>query len=387
MAIPISYNFRNMRQRKAATLMTALGIALTVTTAIFIMSLLAGLDAAFRTSGDPQNVLVMRKGSAAELSSGIPHSAAAVLKTLPGVARDAQGQQMASGELVVIVILPRNDGTGDTNVTMRGMTPMGRELRPKIHLVSGRWPADGQREIVVSTSITKRFFNAAVGDDIRFGKNAWKVVGIFDAAGTAHDSEVWADVHQMATEFNREFGVSSVLLHAYDQPSAEALVQTVLADQRTKLDGQLETEYYASQTKSGGFIRVVGIIVAIVMAIGSSFAAMNTMYAAVAYRMREIATLRVLGFSRASILLSFVIESLMLALLGGIVGVVLMLPFDGMSTATSNSVTFSEVAFSLRVTPGVIATALFFSAMMGLIGGLLPAWHAARQNILTALRG
>ncbi len=387
MAIPLSYNLRNMRQRKSATLMTALGIALTVTTAIFIMSLLAGLDAAFRASGDPQNVLVMRKGSAAELSSGISHDAAAVLKTLPGVARDAQGQQMASGELVVIVVLPRSDGTGDTNVTLRGMTAMGRELRPTVHLVSGRWPADGQREVTVPTSMTKRFINASVGNDLRFGKNAWRVVGVFDAAGTAHESEVWADVHQMATEFNREYGVSSMLLHAYDKASATTLVQTVIDDQRTKLDAQLETEYYASQTKSGGIIRVVGIIVAIVMAVGSSFAAMNTMYAAVAYRMREIATLRVLGFSRASILLSFVIESLLLALLGGVVGVILMLPFNGMTTGTSNNVTFSEVAFSLRVTPGVITTALIFSAMMGLIGGLLPAWHAARQNILTALRG
>jgi ABC-type antimicrobial peptide transport system permease subunit len=191
----------------------------------------------------------------------------------------------------------------------------------------------------------------------------------------------------MATEFNREFGVSSVLLHAYDKASAKALVQTVLADQRTKLDAQLETDYYESQTKSGGIIRVVGMIVAIVMAVGSSFAAMNTMYAAVAYRLREIATLRVLGFSRAAILLSFVIESMLLALLGGVVGILLMLPFNGMTTGTSNNVTFSEVAFSLRVTPGVMMTALLFAGMMGLIGGLLPAWHAARQNILTALRG
>jgi putative ABC transport system permease protein len=386
MAIPIRYNIRNLKLRKGLTIMTSLGIALTVTTAIFLMALLAGLDRAFVTSGDAQNVLVMRKGSQAELSGGFDAALFPTLKTLPGIAKDSHREPMASGEWVVVIVLPRADGTGEVNVTVRGMMPDGLELRPKVKIIEGRWFNQGQREVVVSESIKKRFAHANIGDTLQFGKGPWTVVGVFDAGGSAYESEIWGDVNQMASDFDRQGGFASAYLRATDPVSADALKHRVSDDQRLKLEGMLETEYYAKQTSSGAPIKYIGWVVAIIMAIGSSFAAMNTMYAAVAYRSREIATLRVIGFSRPSILTSFVFESVLLSLLGAAVGIVLMLPFNGMTTGTSNAVTFSEIVFSLRMTPVVVGVAIAFAVIMGLFGGMAPAWHAARRDILGALR-
>lgn len=393
MAIPISYNLRNLKLRKGLTIMTALGIALTVTTVLFLLTLLAGLRQAFVSSGDALNVLVMRKGSNAELSGGFDANLFPTLKNLPGIAKDSHGEPMASGEWVVAMVLPRKDGTGEVNVTVRGMMPDGLELRqlpadnPKVKLVNGRWFAAGQREVVVSKSIQERFAHSAIGDTMQFGKGPWKVVGVFDAGGGAYNSEIWGDVNQMSSDFDRQGGFASAYLRAENPAAAESLKNMVSDDQRLKLDGTLETDYYAKQTSSGGPIKVVGWMVGIIMGIGSIFAAMNTMYAAVAYRAREIATLRVIGFSRPSILTSFVFESLVLSLLGAVVGVVLMLPFNGMTTGTSNQVTFSEVVFGLHMTPVVVLQATGLAVLMGILGGLAPAWHAARQNILTALRG
>jgi putative ABC transport system permease protein len=387
MPIPLSYNVRNLKLRKSLTIMTALGIALTVTTALFIMALLAGLDRAFVTSGNPLNVLVLRKGSTSELTGPFPAEDFPIFKTLPGVAKDSHGDPLVSGETVVVIVLPRNDGSGEVNVSVRGMMQDGLELRSGVKLVDGRWFTPGQREVVVSSSIHKRFSHANVGDTIEFGKGAWQVVGIFDAGGTAYGSEVWGDVNQMNSDFDRQGVYSSAYLRATDPLSAQALKNRVSDDQRLQLDGALETEYYAKQTSSGNVIRFIGWVVAIIMAIGSSFAAMNTMYAAVAYRSREIATLRVIGFSRPSILTSFVFEAVLLSLLGAVVGILLMLPFNGMTTGTQNQTTFSEVVFSLSMTPTVIGAAVGFAVIMGLVGGIAPAWHAARQNILNALRG
>jgi len=375
--------------------MTALGIALTVTTAIFLMALVAGLDRAFVSSGSNLNVLVLRKGSEAELSGGFDATLFPTLRTLPGIAKDSHGEPMASGEWVVVIVLPRKDGTGEVNVTVRGMMPDGLEMRqlpgangkPSVTLAEGRWFQPGQREVVVSKSVRDRFAQANIGDSMQFGKGSWKVVGVFDAGGSAYESEVWGDVNQMASDFDRQGGFASAYLRATDPVSAEALKNRVSDDQRLKLEGMLENEYYAKQTSSGTPIKVIGWVVGVIMAIGSIFAAMNTMYAAVAYRGREIATLRVIGFSRPAILTSFVLESLLLALLGALVGILLMLPFNGMQTGTSNAVTFSEVVFALRITPAVASRAIIFALIMGFVGGLAPAWHAARQNILAALRG
>ena len=386
MAIPISYNVRNMILRKGLTLMTAMGIALTVMTAVFLMMLLAGMKKAFVKSGDPLNVLVMRKGSTSELAGGFTKDKLPILTSLPGIARNSRGEPMVSGEWVVIVNLPRKDGTGDTNVTLRGMGANGLELRKNVKLVAGDWFSQGQHEIVVSQSIHNRFARTGIGDFLDFGKGAWKVTGIFDGGGTAADSEMWADVNQVADQFNRQNAFGSAYLHATDPVAADALKHRVADDQRLQLEGTLETEYYDKQTSSGAPIRFMGYIVGLTMAIGSIFAATNTMYAAVAYRSREIATLRVLGFRRGSILLSFIFESVLLAILGAAVGIVLMLPFNGMSTGTSNAVTFSEVVFKMQITLSVIIYAVVFAVTMGLIGGVAPAWGAARRDILAALR-
>jgi putative ABC transport system permease protein len=386
MAIPISYNVRNLILRKGLTIMTALGIALTVTTALFIMALLAGLKRAFVTSGNPLNVMVLRKGSTSELTGPFPSEDFGVLKTLPGIAKDSHGDPLVSGETVVVIVLPRADGSGEVNVSVRGMMQDGLELRPGVKLAEGRWFTPGQREVVVSSSIHKRFAHANIGDSLQFGKGWWKVVGIFNSGGTAYESEIWGDVNQMNSDFDRQGVFSSAYLRATDPVAAQALKNRVSDDQRLKLDGALETEYYEKQTSSGAVIKFIGWLVAIIMAIGSSFAAMNTMYAAVAYRSREIATLRVIGFSRPSILTSFVLEAIMLSLIGAALGIILMLPFNGMTTGTSNQVTFSEVVFSLRMTPGVIGTAVLFAMIMGLFGGIFPAWHASRREILASLR-
>ena len=384
MAIPISYNIRNMILRKRLTLMTALGIALTVTTTVFLMMLLAGMRKAFVSSGDPLNVLVLRKGSTSELTGGFTLDKSPILRELPGIATDSHGLPMMSGEWVVVVTLPRN-GT-EVNVTLRGMEQDGIELRRKrVKLIEGRWFAPGQREVVVSRSIHSRYANTNVGDTMDL-KGPWKIVGIFDGGGSAYDSEIWSDLNQVAGQFNRQGALGSAYLRATDAVAADALKHRVVDDQQLQLDGMLETEYYDKQTSNGGGIRLMGYIVAFTMAIGSIFAAANTMYAAVAYRSREIATLRVIGFRRGSIVTSFIFESVLLALLGAAIGILLMLPFNGMSTSTSNQVTFSEVVFTMQITLSVVITAVAFAIFMGLIGGVAPAWGAARREILAALR-
>src|SRR5271156_5229903 len=266
MAIPISYNVRNLKLRKGLTIMTALGIALTVTTAIFLMALLAGLQKAFVSSGNPLNVLVLRKGSEAELSGGFDASLFPTLKTLPGIAKDSHGEPMTSGEWVVVIVLPRKDGTGEVNVTVRGMMPDGLEMRPGSKLVEGRWFQTGQREVVVSKSIRNRFAHANIGDTMEFGKGSWKVVGVFDSGGSAYESEVWGDVNQMAADFDRTDGFSSAYLRATDPIAADGLKHRVTDDQRLKLEGILEPDYYAKQTSSGAPIKFVGILVAVIMA-------------------------------------------------------------------------------------------------------------------------
>ncbi len=366
--------------------MTAVGIALTVAIALFILALLGGLRQAFARSGQPLNVLVMRKGSTAEITSTVTEQQAALLRTLPGIAKDAAGRPMVSPELVVVVSLPQRNGAGPNNVTVRGLGPIGLQLRPQVHLVKGRWFHAGQREVDVSQSVARRYRHAQVGGSIRFGQGLWRVVGIFAAGNTAPSSEIWGDVHQMQGDFQRQGVFSSVLLKAAGPVEASALVRRVSSDQQLELHGTHEQAYYAQQTQSGAPIELVGWVVALIMAIGSCFAAMNTMYAAVAYREREIGTLRMLGFSRPSILGCFVLESLMLAVLGWALAVVAMLPLNGLTTGTMNNATFSEVVFQMKMTPAVLGWALAFALLMGMIGGLAPAWQAARREIVSALR-
>ncbi len=386
MAIPISYNLRNLAVRKTTTIMTALGIALTVAVLLAILALVHGLNTAFTASGHPLNVMVLRKGSDSELSSNFTRAAYQDLKVKPGIARSRAGEPMASLEIVTVINLPRVDSPDGMNVTLRGLSPVGIEMRDQVKLASGRWFEAGQREVVVGRSIASRFPGAALGRSIRFGRGDWKVVGIMDAGRSASNSEIFGEVNQVSSDFNRTEVLSSALVRATDPVAVRALINDIGDDRRLVCNARTEKEYYEQQTSSAAPIQFVGVLVAIIMAVGSSFAAMNTMYASVARRAREIGTLRVLGFSRGGILLSFFIESLLLSGMGGLLGCLLVLPLNGMETGIGNFVTFSEIAFDFRISPLIMFTGIAFSLIVGALGGLFPARAAARKEILNALR-
>lgn len=386
MAIPISYNIRNLIVRKTTTIMTALGIALTVAVLLSVAATANGLARALQSTGSPQNVLVVRRGSTAELTSVVTRTNFQDLKFKSGIARDSKGDPFASLELITVINLASVDAPDGINITVRGLTPIGIELRPQLKLVEGRWFSQGRREIVVGSSIAKRFPAAKMGSTLRFGRGDWLIVGVMNAGQSATNSEIYADLNLLSADFNRQDYLSSVLVRATDVVSANALLNAVKRDQRLNLDAEIEKEYYDKQMVSAAPIEFLGGFVAIIMAVGSSFAAMNTMFAAVARRAREVGTLRVLGFSRGSILLSFFAESVLLAALGGALGCLLVLPLNGVTTGIGNFATFSETSFSLQVSPAIMAAGIVFAMLLGAVGGLLPARNAAAKEILVALR-
>ncbi len=388
LGIPLKYNVRNLFVRKVTTSLTVLGIGLVVAVFLCVMSLGEGLTRVFTASGSDANVLVLRQNSQSELQSGISRDQVPIILTLPGVAPDADGKPLASPELVIVLNLEKVDG-GSSNVTIRGIGEKGMKLRPGLTLVEGRWFTPGKSEVVVSKSVSKRFKDCTTGQTIRFGAYRWTVVGLFDAGGTAPDSEIWTDVEGMITDFKRG-GYSSVLAKTAGRAARDQFVAGLAGDARLALEGKVERKYYDDQTSTAAPIKFLGFFVGIVMAIGACFGAMNTMYAAVAARTREIATLRALGFSRIAVLISFVFESLCLALLGGLVGcflglVAVKLALSGV-TGTTNFATFSEVVFAFRLTPALLGRGIAFSLVMGFFGGLFPAARAAFTKITDALR-
>jgi putative ABC transport system permease protein len=386
MAIPLTYNLRNLTVRKTTTLMTALGIGLTVAVLLSILALVSGLRTAFDASAHPHQIVVTRKGSESELSSSMSRTIFQDLKSKAGIARTKDGEPMASLEMVTVVNLPSVDSPDGMNVTARGITPIGFAMREGARISEGRWFEPGKRELVTGKSIAKRYPDARLGGTLRFGRGEWKVVGILDAGRSAANSEIFGDLNQLAADYNRAEGLSSVRVRATDDVTVQALINALNDDQRLNASARSEKEYYASQTNSAAPIQFFGMFISAVMAVGSSFAAMNTMYAAVARRAREIGTLRVLGFSRAGILFSFFVESLLLSLAGGALGCLLVLPLNGITTGIGNFQTFSEIAFDFHITPVIMLTGLIFATIMGAFGGLFPARMAARKEILTALR-
>jgi putative ABC transport system permease protein len=294
------------------------------------------------------------------------------------------GVDRLAAEVVVLINSPRKGGE-TTNIMVRGVSENSLALRPQLKIVEGRMFRPGLREIVVSSSIANRFANAGLGDHLKIGRTTWNVVGIVDAARTAYESEAWADYNEIAQEFERPI-YSSLLVRARDAGAIPSIRARIEEDRRVKLDVFGEKDYFAAQTSAALPIQILGYLVGLIMAVGSCFAVMNTMYAAISYRTREIATLRVLGFKRRNILLSFMMESVALSLLGGILGCLLALPVHGMSTGTANFNNFAEVLFQFRITPVVVAEGIAFALIMGVIGGLLPARSAARMTIVKALR-
>ncbi|MBK7930362.1 MAG: ABC transporter permease [Bryobacterales bacterium] len=385
MQIPLSYNLRNLTARKTTTAMTALGIALTVAVLLSVSALVQGLRTSLAASGNPLQVLVLRKGGTAELNSVITRTAYQDILGRGGIARDEAGQPKASLEVVTVIVLESAENPGGININLRGLTPMGFRLRDEVTLSAGRMFRPGYREIVVGKSLVNRY-GVHLGQKLRFGRGDWEVVGIMDGGRTSANSEVFADLNQLAADQNRPTALSSVLLRAEDEASVNTLINDLETDRRLNVDAMPERDYYAQQTSSAAPIQALGTFVALIMSVGSSFAAMNTMYAAVARRSAEIGTLRVLGFSRRSILVAFLIESVLLSLIGGLLGCLLVLPLNGIETGVGSFVTFSELTFSFHITPQVMFTGVLFAVFMGVLGGILPAASAARKQILTALR-
>jgi putative ABC transport system permease protein len=386
MAIPISYNLRNLKVRKTTTIMTALGIALTVAVLLAVMALVEGLRSAFKTTAHPLNVLVMRKGSNSELSSNFSRQQYQDIKFKSGIARNPAGEPLVSLEMVTVIVLESPaKGTG-SNITLRGVTPLGLELRDGLKLEQGRWFTPGRREAVIGKSLVGAYPETHVGGKLKFGRGDWDIVGVISQGNSAVNSEIWVDLNQVSADFERSSVLSSALVRGVDEPGVTALINSLKDDQKLNVDARTEKTYYEEQMITAAPVQFLGTFIAIIMAVGSCFAAMNTMYAAVARRAREVGTLRVLGFSRGGILLSFFIESLLLSILGGLLGIALVLPLNNVTAAMGNFITFSETSFNFRVTPAIMTIGLGFAIVLGAAGGIFPARSAARKEILTALR-
>lgn len=388
MGIPIQYNLRNLIERKGTTIMTAVGIGLTVAVLVVSIALSSGMAAVFAGSGNPLQVLVMRQGSDAELNSTVKEETYQIVRRFPGVATTKEGTPMVSPEGVTVVNLPSLENPNGMNVTVRGITPVGVAMREGMELKQGKWNAEGKREVVVGEGIAARYPAARVGQTLNFGRGSWEVVGVFAMGDGAANSEIWADLNQLRGDFEQQGGSNTLLVRLESAEAIPGFKKAVEDDQRLGSAVTEERTYYKNLTKSssGELLQVIGYFVAVVMAVGAGFAATNTMYAAVARRSKEIGTLRALGFSRPAILISFVFESVCLALLGGVVGCLIALPVNGISAGVGNWQTFSEMAFKFKVTWQAIAWGLVFAALIGALGGFLPAWSAARKNPIQAMR-
>lgn len=386
MAVPLRYNYRNLVVRWRSTIATSLGIALVVAVFVMVMSLARGLKATYVSTGDPRNLLVLRKGSTAESSSQITVNEVRQIKYLSGIARNPQGEPLASAEIQILVQMDRIDRTGTAHVLVRGLGPVGIQLRPSVQVTEGRMLRQGLNECIVSRRIASRFANCRIGDQFSGGKARWTVVGIFDAAKTAYESEIWVDADEARAAFNRSFYGSILLRPVEDAVATQTLTNRIEVNRDLSVRVLPETQYFKEQTNTAAPIQFLGSFLAVVMSIGAAFSAMNTMYATVGARTREIGTLRVLGYRRRDIYASFMIEAVLLSLLGGALGCLVSLPLNGIATGTLSWNSFTEVAFEFRITGELLAKGMAFALVMGVLGGLLPARLAARKPVLDALR-
>jgi putative ABC transport system permease protein len=385
MALPIKYNVKNVFVRWRSTLATIIGVALVVAVFIVVQALAVGLEASGANTGVEGNLLVMRKGSTAESSSQVKLEQVRTIQYLDGVALNAAGKPLVSADVLILINLPRRENKGEANILVRGVGPNGKELRPQVTLVEGRWFNPGRREAIISKRLAARFDKTGVGEQFKTGGNVITVVGHFDADNTAFDSEIWMDGDEARSVFDRE-NYSSLLLKTTSAAAAASLTQRIEKDKTLSLKVVPETEFYKTQTKTAGPIKFLGNFLATAMSIGAVFAAMNTMYASVGARTREVGTLRVLGFRRRTVLISFLLEGAVLALVGGILGVLLAMPYNGLATGTLSFDSFSESVFEFRITPLLIAKGLIFSVIVGLIGSFLPALRAARLPVIASLK-
>lgn len=387
MALPLSYNIRNVRVRWQVTLLAISGIALVVAVFAVLLSMSAGFQMALRATGRPDNALIVQRGSASELTSGIRIDDRNTILSDERIARRPDGSAMASWDWVVVMSLPKIDNAGSTNVTLRAVTPQAFDVRGGIEVVEGRNFTPGLDEVIVGRKIMGRVQGITLGQRLKYMNKSFNVVGVFESQGGAFESEIWGDYDVMGAMFNRGAGSNSVTVRMKDASQIPALDRWIRAQPQMQLQAVPETKYYSDQAGPlAAILKGLAAFVALVMGVGAVFGAMNTMYAIVASRTREIGTLRALGFSRFSILFSFVLESMFLALLAGAIGCLLALPMNGFSTGTAQTQSFSEVAFSFQLTPEILLGGMAFAGVMGLIGGLLPALRAARMPITRALR-
>jgi putative ABC transport system permease protein len=387
MAIPISYNIRNLVVRKTATLMTAGGIALVVAILIMSLALAHGFRATLVMTGRDDNAIVIRTGAGSEVQSAVAREAAHVIELDEGVARMPGGAPLAVSEAVVLTNLTRRANAAmSSNVVIRGVDERVLALRPEVRLVAGRFFRPGMDEVVVGRPLAERFNGCALGEAVRFGSRDWTVVGIIESGGSGFESEIWGDVESLMPAFDRD-SYSSVTIRLANPADFDAMKKRLESDPRLRVDVTRESDYYQLQSAQlANVIQVLGLFLVIVMAAGAIFGALNTMYAAVGARTREIGTILALGFTPNSVMASFMIESVLLCLVGGVLGCFLSLPIHGMSTGTTNWATFSEVAFKFRITPGILAIGLAASIALGLLGGYFPARNAARRTVTDALR-
>jgi putative ABC transport system permease protein len=387
MAIPIVYNFRSVRARWTSTIVAVLGIAGTVGVFIAMLSLAHGFKATLVASGARDNALIMRSGSPSEMMGAVNLDTVRVVEDAPGVARSSNGP-LVTAEVVVIAPFPLLATGTDANVQIRGVSAKALEVRPNVKIVEGRFIQPGLNELIVGRNVAHTYQGLSLGSMAKFGGGNWRVVGVFDAGGSAFDSEVWCDAHILNQVYQRPENIfQSITAHL---TSADALAQfkdSVTADPRVNVDVTREVDYYEKQSRTlTKLITVLGTIVASVMAIGAIFGALNTMYSAVAERSREIATMRALGFGGASVVVSFLIEALFISALGGAVGCLAVLPLNGFTTGAMNFQTFSHLAFAFQISPALMASGIVFALLMGVLGGLPPAVRAARRPVASALR-
>jgi putative ABC transport system permease protein len=387
MAIPLIYNVRSVRARWTSTIVAVLGIAGTVGVFIAMLALAHGFKATLVASGSPDNALVMRAGSPSEMMGGVTLDSVKVIKDAPGIARDANGP-LVTQEVVGVVPVPLISTGTDANVQVRGVSPNVLEIRKFTKVVQGRMFSPGVSELIVGRNATRTYSGLTLNNQVDFAGGRWKVVGIFDAGGSAFDSEIWCDSHVLNEVLKRPPTVfQSVTIHLQSRDSFQTLKDSLTSDPRLNVDVIREVDYYAKQSRTMTLlITVLGGLVAAIMAIGAVFGALNTMYSAVSERGREIATMRAVGFSGSAVVFSFLVEALLIALAGGLLGSVAVLPLNGLTTSTMNFQTFSNLAFAFTITPGLLATGVIFALLMGVVGGLLPAARAALQPVATALR-
>jgi len=385
MALPLTYNYRNVFVRWRATLATILGIGLVVAVYVLVQALAVGLEKSASNTGDPRNIMIVRKGSTAESTSMVSLAQFQTLRYWPQIARNEAGEPLISADLLALISQPRIDGHGEANVSVRGLKLAGLALRPQVKLIAGRWFTSGQREVCVSHKLAGRFAQFHIGDSFRTGGNTLTVVGEFEGSNSAFDSEVWMDADEARSIFDRE-SYSSLLVRAAGPEAGRELIARIEADKRLPLLAAPEIKYYGDQTATALPIRILGNFLATSMSIGAIFAAMNTMYASVGSRTREIGTLRVLGFRRRTILLGFILEGALLAAIGGVLGCLLALPLHGVSTGTMSFNSFSETVFEFRITPWLACKGMLFAIIVGVIGSLFPAIRASRLPVIMALK-